>query len=60
MKIASRVIPEGLAGHGLSTTGVALLNNANHMRPMQIRVRQTQNLPVTSDEAACLRTYALG
>jgi len=27
---------------------VALLNNATHMRPAQIWVRQTQNLPVTS------------
>jgi len=27
---------------------VALLNNATHMRPVQIWVRQPQNLPVTS------------
>jgi len=31
---------------------VALLNNATHMRPVQIWVRQTQNLTVTSRDVS--------
>jgi len=29
---------------------LVLLNNATHTRPVQIQIRQTQNLPVTSSD----------